>query len=136
MPLAKNKLNEMFWAGYCDATIKHAAATSNDGQGRDRRMQWAQAHYNHCPQCKLANIIKALEYETAAVMGPEMVQLFQQGGDIVGLPGFREAFEQTIERAINQGIVSPRVHDFMTAAADRHGADWPGLSEVEVAPVS
>lgn len=136
MPQTKNKLNEMYWTGYCDATINNAAGTSQDGHGRDLRMRWAQQHFNYCDQCKMANIVKALEYECAASMGPDAQQLFQNGGDVRGLPGFKPALRSTMESAIERGLCPPSVYRWMTETATRYGTDWPGLDHVKVAQPS
>lgn len=132
MALSKNKLNEMYWTGYCDATIARASVTEEGARGANSRQVWMESHIPICEQCKLANIVKALEYEAAARMGPQAMMLFQTGGDVRHLPGFRKALDATMQIAMAQGIVDSGIYDWMVEQARKYGKDWPLLDQTEV----
>lgn len=112
----RERQNKMYWAGYCDATIRQAATTEDDSTGRDQRMKWAQSHFNNCGQCKLAAIVKALESEAGAAASHAGIE-------------HHIAFQDVLRKAITRGVVPPRVDVWITKLIARQGKDWPGHTE-------
>lgn len=112
----RERLNKMYWAGYCNATIRHASTTGEDGRGRNQRMKWAQSHYNNCEECKLASIITALRTEANAAA--------RFGGSTVYIE-----FAKVLRRAIDRGVVTRSIYEWLDAQEKRQGEDWTGRTE-------
>lgn len=130
--LTKRKINDMYWGGYCDQTIRFIAEVDGGPNHREQRTNYLKQHVPICIDCRNANIMKALEYEVAAELGANVQQLFCHGGDITKEPRFGDALGVVMTRAAKRGIIDHGFQRWMFRQADKRGQDWPMLDKVPI----
>lgn len=126
MPMPTQILDNMYWSGFCDATIRQAAST-DFATGGDKRLAWLRPHVETCRTCRRASIFKALELRVAQKMGPEAIIAFQLGDrSLAERPGYDTHLKTVIDAAIRDGLIIQSDIDWMTETVLRHGIPWPG----------
>jgi len=120
--LDQNKLNQLWWAGYCDATVSHAKNTARGDAGRLMRLSWLVSHMPTCEECQIANKFKGMEEKVAAAIGRH--QDFVDGTDLRGAPGWTDAVGAAIQAAVASGRLSKFDLFWVAQVAGRHGTPW------------
>lgn len=120
------RLDAMYWAGFCDDTLLHASGTDLK-RGHADRVAWLQGHINGCVDCQRATRIKNLEFRIAERL--DAVDRFTSGEELSDLEGYDEAHEDILNKAISVGFVKKEDIDWMERMAKRHGNPWPGRIE-------
>lgn len=125
--LTKNKLNDLWQAGFCKSLIEQIRDTAPGIAGANTRIEIMTTHIQAgCVDCYHANAVKDIEHRTALAMGPEAQQLFNHGGDIRQLPGFVEAFRRVFEAGVACGKVDGAIMTWLTRmVAERAGQPYP-----------
>lgn len=129
MPLTKEKINDIWHAGYCRQTVAVAQKTDDNPAGARQRLHYLQLHIinERCEDCDFANRLKALEAVVAQRMGAKAYALFLHGGDITKMneddPHAKRLYEKTLvqvlDGAVTAGVIPERMRDWMTTVAER-----------------
>jgi hypothetical protein len=124
--LSREKLSDIFRAGYCIATVRFAQNTDDNPAGARQRLHYLQLHITneHCEDCDFANRLKALEAVVAQRMGAKAYALFLHGGDITKVTGrdettYEKTLVQVIDAAITAGIIPERMRNWMATVSER-----------------
>jgi hypothetical protein len=125
--LSKNKLDNLWQAGFCKNLIEQIRHTAPGAAGSGARVEIMTVHIRTgCVDCHHANTIKDVEHRTALAMGPDAQQLFDHGGDIRQLPGFTEAFRRVFVSGIACGKVDSAMWAWLTRiVSERAGQPYP-----------
>ncbi len=126
MPMPPERLDAMYWAGFCDDTLLHASGTDLK-RGHADRVEWLQGHINDCVDCQRATKLKNLEFRIAERLNA--VDRFKSGQDLFDLDGYDEAHEEILNKAMGIGFISKADLGWMKKMAVRHGNPWPGRIE-------
>jgi len=124
MKLPPEKLDEIWWAGFCDETVRHASCTRQGRDGALLRLSWMQHHMPECAECERSNKLKNLEEQVALSLGRG--EDFVQGRDTSKAPGYHAALNKVLRDAMARGILTPTDLGWMAQIAKRHGKPWPG----------
>lgn len=127
----RERLNQMWRAGYCKDTIAFAAQTNADTrQGRDMRRTFLKNHIRHeeCQTCLYANTLKGAEQRLAHTMGSHATEAFSRGEDITRLPGYqqyqRDLLPCIVDAAQEQGVSLVKLTHWITKTAEREDYGW------------
>lgn len=123
MPMPPKTLDAMYWSGFCEGTIQHAAGTDL-ASGQAERIAWMQAHIAGCVDCRRATKLKNIEFRIAEALGAE--DYFKSGRDFDHLPGYEAAHKDVFRKAVNSGFIDQDDVAWMATKAKRHGTPWPG----------
>lgn len=123
--LPQERTNNIWYSGYCDETTSYCANTNLDGAGTVARMRWMQKHVPECDDCTFANHLKELEANVAKALGPEGLELFRSGGDVLSMDGAIEIKDLIIDQEIKQGTLTSAFLPWMKEVKERHGKDFP-----------
>jgi hypothetical protein len=121
-----NKLNDLWWAGYCHDVIEYTRDTLADPDGAQKRVNYMEEHIHVCTTCYLANILKNMEADVAKELGPDVVALFNDGLDVTKLEGFQEAFKKVRSKYPSRVLVG-----FTQIMSERQGKPYPGRPSEE-----
>lgn len=129
--LSKQILNNLWQSGFCKTLIELLRETAPGVTGSVVRMEIMQAHLDtKCTNCTHANTIRGIEQRTAIAMGDTAIALFNRGGNIKNLPGFRKAFKQVFESGVACGQVDRAVAAWLTRMVpQRAGQTYPYIEE-------
>lgn len=128
MPLPPDRLDAIYAAGFCDATLEHAATTNLDAQGATERMAWLTQHVRGgCDDCARANRLKGVERNVAKALG--RLPDHENGIDLQGAPGFSDALNAALHAALSAGALDKTDLAWMARMASRYGKPWPGREE-------
>jgi len=104
MPLSQQKIDDVWYSGFCVVTCEHAAGTEFDDGGREIREAFMREHVKTCPICRCALRWKNIELAVAQRM--HAADVYYQGGDISKLPDFGPALKEELDFALAQGKLS------------------------------
>lgn len=134
--IPKHKIDDIWRSGYCRETVEHAKTTTPDAAGARERTAYLSQHigmrYNAdtdavelsdggCFECLCANVLKNIEGEVAAAMGPGFFTLFAKGGDVSTFSEFRPVFERIMGAHFTEGklLTIEGFMNWLTRAAGR-----------------
>ncbi len=120
--LDQDRLNQMWWAGYCDAALRQLRDSPSGPVGSMDRIAWMRKHVEECEGCFRANKLKGLEESAARSIG--RLQDFIDGTDLRGAPGWDDAVSTTIRAAMARGELTIEDLLWMAAIAKRYGHPW------------
>jgi hypothetical protein len=123
---ARDPLDGMWQAGYCDEAIVLSSTTTLDQRGSTTRLEWLAHHVPGCRDCRYANCRKHLNEVVAEQLG--IVQYLHLGGDVTTHPDFEDAMAKVIEDAIASGQIESEFSEWTQDLAMRRGRPWPGHS--------
>jgi len=116
-------IDQMWYSGYCNATVEHAAGTQLAG-GSPQRIAWMDQHLPSCLECQYANHLKNGEAQIAQDIG--FFDEFMRGGDVTTQPNFGAKMAKYLTDQMQAGVISPEMFAWMGTVQDRHGKPWPG----------
>lgn len=116
MKFTREKINDMWRAGFCQKTIEYAKAT--EVEESERRVEFLQSHMVDCKECYYATILKNIELDVATSMGPRFVDMFRRGQDISKCHEFRPHFERVMSRAMGT-MISKEMYEWMSMRSKR-----------------
>lgn len=117
------RIDEMYWGGYCDETLMNVSKTDLK-DGAAERMEWIKNHIDDCLDCRNATKFKNLEYNIAKRLN--QIERFNAGQSLSDLDGYSTAFDQVMNSAMEMGIVVEDDLQWMQRMVLRHGKSWPG----------
>lgn len=117
-------LDQMWYAGYCDETIRYCSETTLNPEGSKQRLGWMREHTPTCHDCLYANFMKNQEAAIAEELG--FLQEFMHGGDVTTQPGFKDKLAAVLERKIAAEVIDSDVREWVRRVAERRGKPWPG----------
>jgi hypothetical protein len=125
--LKKQILDNLWQSGFCKDLIELLRKTQPGPDGAGARIEITQAHLDSgCIDCRHANSMREVEHRTALVLGDSAITLFNRGGDIRGIPGFREAFKQVMDSGIAVGKIDKSALSWLTRmVSERAGKPYP-----------
>jgi len=125
--LKQQILDNLWQSGFCKTLIELIRNTPVGPAGSAIRIEITQAHIDGgCVDCRHASTIRDVEFRTALVMGDAAVDIFNRGGDIKNLPGFRPAFERTFNSGVAVGKIDKSVATWLTRVVPkRAGKAYP-----------
>ena len=116
-------IDQMWYSGYCNDAVEHAAGTQLAG-GSQQRIAWMEKHHPSCQECQYANHLRNGEAAIAQELG--FFEKFMRGGDVTTLPGFGEKMAQYLTAQMQAGAIDPEMFAWMESVQGRHGSPWPG----------
>jgi hypothetical protein len=125
--LSKERLDSLWQSGFCKTLIERVRYTEEGPGGSSVRVQLTDDHIKSgCNDCTNANAMRDVEMRVATVMGPEAVNLFNNGGNLRTLPGFDHAFRQTFSTGVRCGRVKPQLVGWISKMVmSRAGRPYP-----------
>lgn len=120
-PMPQAKLDDMWMAGFCAQTIRHAAGTDTGASGRVERLRFMRTHILACPECRLAMVSKNLEQDVAHAMGK--LEMFERGECITGEPGFHRALKMIVTDRVIRGHLPATFFDDMRRVVRERSAN-------------
>ena len=129
--LNKQILDNLWQSGFCKTLIELLRKTPVGPRGSATRIEITQAHLDGgCIDCRHASTLRDVEYRTAETMGGVAIDIFNRGGDIKNLPGFRLAFERVFNTGVAVGKVDKAVTEWLTRiVGQRAGKSYPFLED-------
>lgn len=116
-----HKLDQMYWMGYCDESIRFAASASDDAE---KRIRYLRQHLAECSDCRRANLLKNVDYQVAVILG--CVPEWEAGGDIMNRDGYHDILRVVLQAARDQGVLQAEDEAWVQEKAHRYGDPWPG----------
>lgn len=120
----QDKLNDIWWGGFCSDTVEYCATTFEDPDGDAKRIAWTQKHINECVDCARAFLWKNVEGELARRLGPEAAELFQQGGNVFERYG--EQATSTLDVMLRETKYPRQMAEFVERVSKRFGTPYYG----------
>ena len=125
--LKQKILNNLWQSGFCKTLIELVRNTPVGPTGSATRIEITQAHIDSgCIDCRHANTLRDVEHRTALAMGGIAVEIFNRGGDIKNLPGFKAAFQRVYNGGVAVGKIDKSVAAWLTRTVpERAGKAYP-----------
>jgi len=117
-------LDQMWYAGYCDETVRYCSETALSAGGSRKRLAWMQRHTPLCHDCLYANFMKNQEAAIAEELG--FLEEFMSGGDVTQRPGFQERLTDRLDAKIDSKMLRGTFGAWMERVKERRGKPWPG----------
>jgi hypothetical protein len=114
------KLDQMWWSGYCDESIRFASSAKDP----EARIKFLKEHIGGCTDCQTANKVKGLEKAVYVLL--EKADWFEQGRDASHLPEYAAALGAVLMEARMMGALDDKEVAWMMERGARHGTPWPG----------
>ena len=129
--LKRSILDNLWQSGFCKDLIEQLRNTLPGPAGSAVRIEITTAHIQAgCVDCLHANTLRDVEHRTALTMGDAAIQLFNRGGDIRHLPGFRDAFRRVFDAGVRVGKIDKAVSAWLTRVVEeRAGKPYPYAEE-------
>lgn len=122
-----NWLDEIWYSGYCNETVKFASTTDH-ATGGEQRVEWLREHSTDCQDCRNAIFFKDMEGKIAKELGVH--DEFVKGGDVTKHPQFQTAFGKHMGMAMFTGKLSDGLLGWMeNIPKRREQGPWPGHSK-------
>ena len=120
-------LDNLWQAGFCRKLIDSLKHSAPGTEGAAVRIEITNMHIREgCRDCLYANAMRDVEYRTAQALGPHAVELFNRGGNIVNLVGFRSVFQRIMQSAIRAGRVDASIMLWISRLVpERAGKSYP-----------
>jgi hypothetical protein len=126
--LPQERINNIWYSGYCDAAVNACATTDLNLHGERTRKEWMANHVTNCTECTFANHLKQIEAEVADCLGIVGMTTFASGGDVLTLEGGTEIATEILEREIAKGTLGSKFRStfipWMEGVKKRHGLDF------------
>lgn len=123
MPLSKDRINNIWWAGFCAETVRQSAGTDLV-EGKESRVEWMTEHCKTCVDCSNANRLKGFEDKAAKSLSFEAEEAFRKGQDFTTLPGAGEAISAVMRDAILGRKIDSEFFGWLASMAARNGKDF------------
>lgn len=114
----------MWYAGYCDATVRFCSETDLSADGSRKRLAWMERHTPLCHDCTYANFMKNQEAAIAEELG--CFEEFVNGGDVSQQPGFRERLAARLDAKVASKMLRGTFRAWLDRVGQRRGKPWPG----------
>lgn len=122
MLLTKNKINDIWHAGFCKETVEHARTTHEHES--HKRIEFLKKHIQTCHDCRNANLLKEIEKCVAEAIGPHAVVVFNAGADIAIFDEFKDALQSVLMAFARKGLVDATLFTWMAQKALRRSLDY------------
>jgi hypothetical protein len=123
MPLSKDKINNIWWGGFCAEAVRQAAGTDLV-EGKESRIEWMTKHVKTCVDCSNAERLKGLEAKAAKSLSFAAEEAFRKGQDFTTLPGAGEAISAVMRDAILGRKIDASFFGWLAKMAQRNGRDF------------
>lgn len=120
--LRQQKLNHIWWSGFCHTVVEFSAATFDDPDGEARREAFVKEHINECTECACAFLWKNAEAELARRLGA--FEFFRQGGDVFQRYGDRA--RKGLAQMLQETEYPKEMLEFLSCKSLRYGRPYPG----------
>jgi hypothetical protein len=123
--LSQHRVNEIWWAGYCDDIVARMATTDLVHDGHVR-IQMVSEHVTGCTDgCRYAVLMKMQEAKVAASYGEEGVRFFTDGHDVTRLPSSVDRIERAVAEALERVADVDDFLQWILRVDYRHGTNFP-----------